>query len=82
VNQPQKKARKSKNNPDADLTKEQKESNRKISRQRIIVEHAIRGMKRYNILVYPLRTFSENLIERVIGICAGLWNLKISLRYV
>ena len=80
VIRPQKKPKKSKNNPNPDLTDEQKEANQKISRQRIIVEHSIRGMKRYNILVYPLRTFCESLIERVIGVCAGLWNLKINFR--
>ena len=80
VIRPQKKPKKSKNNPNPELSEEQVAANKEISKERIVVEHAIRGMKRYNILVYPLRTFSENLIERVIGICAGLWNLKISLR--
>jgi hypothetical protein len=77
VNQPQKKPRKSKNNPDPQLSEEQIEKNRAISSKRMVVEHAIRGMKRYNVLVYPLRTFAENLLERIIGICAGLWNFKI-----
>jgi hypothetical protein len=79
---PQKKPQKSKNNPNPELSEEQVAANKEISKERIVVEHAIRGMKRYNILGYPLRTYCENLIERVIGICAGLWNLKISLRYV
>ncbi len=79
VYQPQKKPRKSKNDPEPSLTEEQKETNRNISKERIIIEHAIRGMKRYNVLVYPLRMKCDRFIDRIIGICAGLWNYKLSL---
>lgn len=75
---PQKKPTKSKNNPDPVLSDEQKIKNREISKVRIIVEHAIRGMKRYNILVHQLRAKCEKFIDRVIGVCAGLWNYKVS----
>lgn len=79
VHQPQKKPRKSKSNPNPFLTEEQKKANYNISKERIIIEHAIRGMKRYNVLVYPLRIKCERFIERIIGICAGLWNYKLNL---
>jgi hypothetical protein len=42
------------------------------------VEHAIGGMKRYNILVHAFRNRLENFEDDVIGVCAGLWNLVLS----
>jgi len=44
---PYKKPRKSKNNPNPTLTKEQKEHNKNVSSIRVKAEHAIGGMKRY-----------------------------------
>ena len=44
-----------------------------LSHIRIFVEHAIGGMKRYNILVHSFRNHKENFEDDVIGICAGLW---------
>jgi hypothetical protein len=78
THQPQKKPRKSKNNSNPELSEEQKNENRNISKNRCIIEHAIAGLKRYNILIYPLRTKCERFIDRIIGICAGLWNFKLS----
>jgi len=43
-----------------------------------VVEHAIGGMKRYNILVHSFRNHKEHFEDDVIGICAGLWNLVLS----
>ena len=80
IHRPKRKPRKSKNNPNPSPTEEQKLNNHKISKERVVVEHAIRGMKRYNILVFPLRARCEKFIERVIGVCAGLWNFKLSFQ--
>ena len=52
---PHKKPRKSKRNPNPQLTKEQKSENRALSQVRIRVEHAIGGVKRYRILVHKFR---------------------------
>ena len=49
---PHKKPRKSKKTPNPQLSEEQKAANKTFSRVRIFVEHAIGGLKRYNILVY------------------------------
>jgi hypothetical protein len=49
-----------------------------LSRVRIFIEHAIGGMKRYNILVHTFRNRIEHFEDDVIGICAGLWNLVLS----
>ena len=76
---PHKKPRKSKKNPNPELSLEQKAENKAVSQVRIFVEHAIGGMKRFNILVQRFRNRKENFEDDSVGICAGLWNL--TLRY-
>ena len=75
---PHKKPRKSKNNPNPSLNKDQQEENKILSKIRIFVEHAIGGIKRYNILVHRFRNRTPHFEDDVIGICAGLWNLALS----
>ncbi len=74
-----KKNRKSRENPRPELTEEQKEWNKKVSRERIYVEHAIGGMKKFRILKNKCRLKSHNLKEKIIGICAGLWNYQLTI---
>jgi len=57
---PHKKPRKSKKNPITSLSDEQKKENRALSRIRILVENAICGLKRYNILVHRFRNHRKN----------------------
>jgi hypothetical protein len=71
---PTRKPRKSKANPEPQLTPEQTAANRAGSQVRIFVENAIGGIKRYNVLVHRFRNHKENFDDDVIGICAGLWN--------
>ena len=52
--------------------------NKALSQVRIFVEHAIGGMKRYNILAYSFRNRTEHFEDDAIGACAGLWNLVLS----
>jgi len=75
---PTKKPRKSKKNPAPELSAVQKAANKALSQVRIFVEHAIGGMKRYNILVHGFRNRKVDFEDDVIGICAGLWNLALS----
>ena len=75
---PIKKPRKSKKNPNPQLTDEQKATNKALSQVRIFVENAIGGIKRYNILVHRFRNYKDNFEDDVIGICAGLWNFALS----
>jgi hypothetical protein len=75
---PAKKPRTSKKNPSTQLSDEQKAANTALSRVRIFIEHAIGGMKRYNILVHTFRNSIEQFVDYVIGVCAGLWNLVLS----
>lgn len=74
---PFKKPYKSKSNPDPQLTKEQKEYNKEVSKVRIYVEHAIGGLKRYRVLINRNRLKKYSLKNDILGICAGLWNFKI-----
>jgi len=75
---PTKKPRKSQKNPNPQLSDAQKVANKVLSQVRICIEHAIGGMKRYNILVHTFRNRIENFEDDVIGVCAGLWNLVLS----
>jgi hypothetical protein len=75
---PTTKPRKSQKNPNAQLSEEQRAANTALSRVRIFIEHAIGGMKRYNILVHPFRNRIKHFEDDVIGVCAGLWNLVLS----
>ncbi len=52
---PTKKPRKSKKNPNPKLSDEQKAANKALSQVRIFIEHAIGGMKRYNIWLFGLQ---------------------------
>jgi len=52
---PTKKPRKSQKNPNPQLSEAQKVANKILSQVRIFIEHAIGGMKRYNILVHAFR---------------------------
>jgi hypothetical protein len=52
--------------------------NKALSQIRIFVEHAIGGMKRYNILVHIFRNHKSIFEDDVIGICSRQWNLVLS----
>lgn len=75
---PHKKPRTSKKNPVTTLTDEQKAENRALSQIRILVENAICGLKRYNILVHRFRNHRNSFDDDVIAIAAGLWNFNLS----
>lgn len=74
---PHKKPPKSKKNPNPELTAEQRAENYAVSQVRIFVEHAIGGMKRFNILVQRFRNRKKDFEDDSVGICAGLWNLTL-----
>ena len=78
IDLPTKKPRKSQKNPNPQLSDEQKASKKTLSQVRIFIEHAIGGMKRYNILVHVFRNRKADFEDDAIGICAGLWNLILS----
>ena len=60
------------------LTKQQKEENHVISSFRIVVEHAIGGMKRYRAASDKLRNKPGIFDDRVNVVAAGLWNYHLA----
>lgn len=61
-----------------ELSPEQKQANKILASQRIAVEHAIGGMKRYRILSDRLRVQDVELYNVILGVCAGLWNFYLN----
>jgi hypothetical protein len=62
------------------LTAEEKERNREISRVRIRVEHAIGGVKRYRIVKDQLRNWKQDFRDQVMETCCGLHNFRLNFR--
>jgi hypothetical protein len=62
------------------LTPEEKEHNREISRIRIRVEHAIGGLKRYRIVKDQLRNWKQDFRALAMEICCGLHNFRLNFR--
>lgn len=75
---PHKKPRKSKKNPNPQLTDQQKKDNRAHAKKRVVVEHAIGGMKIFHCLVHRIRNHLDPIIDSFFWLSAGLWNLKIA----
>jgi len=63
-----------------ELTPEQKENNRQISRLRIRVEHAIGGVKRYRIVKDQVRARKDNFQDQAMETCCGLHNFRLNFR--
>ena len=63
-----------------ELTQEQKLQNREIASFRILVEHAIGGVKRYRIVKDRFRCTKLGFEDTVMWIACGLHNLRISLK--
>jgi hypothetical protein len=77
---PYKKPRKSKSNPNPELTKDQKEKNKAMSKERVVVENVIGGMKRFRCISDRYRNHIDELKDLFIFISAGLWNFNLSCR--
>lgn len=60
------------------LTEEDREENKIISHFRVIVEHAIGGIKRYQCLQQPYRNKTTSMDDQLALISAGLWNYHLS----
>lgn len=59
------------------LTELQKWFNRYVSKIRIVVEHAINGIKRCRIVKDKCRHFCQQFRDEVMMICAGLHNFRV-----
>jgi hypothetical protein len=74
-----KKPRKSKKNAHPALTAAQRAANHAVRYVRMFIEHAIGGMKRFNILVQRFHNRKEDLEDGSVGLCAGLRNLTYAI---
>ena len=63
-----------------ELTQEQKDRNRNISKIRVRIEHVINGVKRYRIVKDKFRNWVRGFNDLVIGIACGLHNLRLRFR--
>jgi hypothetical protein len=63
-----------------ELTEEQKKNNKLISSFRIIVEHAICGVKRLRIVKDRIRCYKFGFEDLVMWLACGLHNFRISLK--
>ena len=79
IHLPHKKRRKSKNNPNPELTAKQKQENKIQAATRIAVEHSIGGMKHFHCLMHRIRNHLNVFIDYFFCLAGGLWNLKVSL---
>ena len=75
---PFKKPRKSKHNPHTKLSDAQKRVNQALAQIRVLVENAICGIKRFNILTHKFRNRKPGFVDQVIAVSAGLWNFWLT----
>lgn len=61
-----------------ELTYDEKETNKIISSYRVIVEHAIGGIKRYRCMSEKLRNRKAYIDDQFLLLTAGLWNYHLS----
>ena len=61
------------------ITYVEKEENKVISSFRVVVEHAIAGIKRFKAYSDIWRNKIINLDDKIMRIVCGLWNLHIEM---
>jgi len=62
------------------LTEKKKENNRKLSKVRVKVEHAISGIKRSRIVKDIFRNTKDGFSDLVMVIACGLHNFRVDHR--
>ncbi len=63
-----------------ELTPEEKEQNRKLSRLRVRVEHSLAGVKRSRSVKDVLRNTKEGYSDLTMVVACGLHNLRLECR--
>lgn len=62
-----------------ELTEAQKAKNKKKSGVRVLVEHAIGGIKRFNIVSHVFRNKKKDFDDTAMLISSGLWNYHLAM---
>lgn len=65
-----------------ELTQEQKDENKEISKVRVKVEHAIAGIKRYNSVTQKYRNRGTRKADEFMLLAVGLWNFHLKYAYL
>lgn len=60
------------------LTDAEKTKNQRLSRKRILVEHAIGGIKRFRSVINVFRNRADAFADRLMLVSAGLWNFHLA----
>lgn len=60
------------------LSERQKEENKALASERVLVEHSLGGLKRYRLLSDRLRIHCTDFYNEILGVCAGLWNFHLA----
>jgi hypothetical protein len=60
-----------------ELTEEEKEQNKAISKKRIVNEHAIGGVKRYGAVSQIYRNKGDKFSDEFAVVSSGLWNFHL-----
>lgn len=63
-----------------ELTETEKEENTRKSSVRIVVENALSGIKRLNVVAHVFRNRKEGFDDQVMLVACGLWNYHLSMR--
>jgi hypothetical protein len=53
-----------------------------MASERIKVEQSMSGLKRYRILSERLRTQLLDFYDKIVAVCAGLWNFYLSSSFL
>jgi hypothetical protein len=67
-----------KKTPKQPRTEQERAHNTAVAKVRIVIEHAIGGIKRFQSLVVRYRNRIEGFEDTIIRIAAGLWNLHLT----
>lgn len=60
-----------------ELTKLQKEKNKKISRFRVKIENAFAGVKRLRVVYYPSRAKRDIFVNLIFMLSCGIWSFYL-----
>jgi len=63
-----------------ELTPEQKAENQAKARQRVVVEHALSGVKRWRVVKEVFRSWLHQMRDRVMVLACGLHNFRLRCR--
>jgi hypothetical protein len=64
-----------------ELTHEEKQYNKELAKERIVVENSIAGLKRFHLITNRLRLKLDfSCLDNIMLVLAGLWNLNVANR--